>query len=113
MKKILAAGALALALGGCVAVPVDQSGYYTPAYGYYDPYPYPYYGYGFGYAPYYWGPPVIVAGGFFYRGHHGSGRHWGDGGRHWGDGGHARYGGRGWGGRGNEAGSGRGGGRGR
>ena len=94
MKRILALGAMALALGGCATVPADDYGYgygYSPYYApyAYDPY-WGYYGYGFGYAPYYWGPPVILGGVFFrgfYHGHHfrGGGRQW-SGGGNWGRG---------------------------
>lgn len=80
MKNLLALGALAFALTGCVAVPVgDPYGYngYTPyrsdGYAYAPGYGYDYYGYGYGYgAGYYYGPgyygaPLFLSGSFFYR----------------------------------------------
>ncbi|MDA8428586.1 MAG: hypothetical protein M0T70_04960 [Geobacteraceae bacterium] len=41
MKKFLPI-VLCLVLAGCVAIPVDDSGYYYPDYGYYGPYSYSY-----------------------------------------------------------------------
>ncbi len=68
MKKLLAMGVLALGLSGCATVPPDDYYGYGPGYGaYYDPYPYWGYGYGFGYAPYFWGPPVLIGGTFFFH----------------------------------------------
>lgn len=82
MKTLLVAASLALLLGGCVTVPVDEYGrpldYYP--YTYQSAYPYPYWPYTYGYfAPYYWGPPVFVSGYWFgYGGGHGhwTGGHW-------------------------------------
>ncbi|MEP6655600.1 MAG: hypothetical protein ABJC33_00095 [Betaproteobacteria bacterium] len=82
MKNLLALGALAFALTGCVAVPVgDPYGYngYTPyrsdGYAYAPGYSYDYYGYGYGgygygpgyYGPGYYGAPLFLSGSFFYR----------------------------------------------
>ena len=79
MKNLLALGALAFALTGCVAVPVgDSYGYngYTPyrsdGYAYAPAYSYGSYGYGYWpgyyYDPgYYYGAPLFLSGSFFYR----------------------------------------------
>jgi len=78
MKKLLFLISLTIALAGCVALPVYDSGYDYP---YYDSYPY-------GYA----GPNVnlFLSGGYYGHGH-GGGGHWGGGhrgGGHWGGGRH-------------------------
>ena len=60
MKKLFFA-VLCFALAGCVAIPVDDSGYYYPYYGYYS-----YYGpYSYGYL----GPDVNIFYSGFYGGH--------------------------------------------